>query len=102
MAKTDSEQIELDDGFLFNVDDVPRAVKLKATAYRKAQKEKADGLEKYNTAKANLIEAMKENDCEACMVEIDGKRKILRLTQEDKIKTEKPISAPEAGVEYED
>jgi hypothetical protein len=92
-----AEQIELEDGFLFNVDDVPQQVKRKATAYRKAIAEKNDGLAAFNTAKDNLIESMKEHDCEACMVEVDGKRKIVRLTQEDKIKIEKPVNPPEAA-----
>ena len=95
--KTKSEPIELEDGFLFKVDDVPASVKRIASQYKKASVEKSKAAASFKATEQLLIDKMNDEGCEACIVELDGVRKVIRLTKQDKLRQEVLKQPPAAG-----
>jgi hypothetical protein len=73
--------------------DVPDEIRELAGLYDKVATAKTKASGKYNTAKSNLIEAMKDAGVERCPVR-EGK-KVLVATQTDGIKYEKPADDEE-------
>lgn len=94
---SDDVFFQVEDGTLFKIDNTPERVKKFAEKYRASLTAHNRGLQKMNTDKDNLIEVMKEEDCQFCVVEVGGKRKVVRLVEEPKIKIEKPVDPPQAG-----
>lgn len=83
------------DGLLGDwLDDVPEAVQEAADAYDKAHaaKTRADG--KCNTAKENVIAAMKEHNVPKCRIR--NGEKVLELSSMDKVRIRKPEASTDA------
>lgn len=71
---------------------VPEEIQDKADAYAAASNAKGKASGKFNTAKANLIDAMKENGIERVRVLTDLGEKIVEHELADKLKFKKPTA----------
>ena len=67
---------------------VPRPVKKKAQEYKDAAAEIGIARGNFNASKEALIDVMKENGLNAVTVEIDGVKKVIRVVDDVKLKTE--------------
>ncbi len=75
------------------LDEVPEEVQAAADAYETAHKAKAKAVGKFNTARDNVIEKMKETGTKR--VPIRNGEKFLRLDEQDVVKIEKRKDAEE-------